>query len=365
MARRIALAAALVFAFASGTVMGQAGDGPRGARPGATPDGGSRGGAAAGAQVRSVDLRPRFEQGQVIRFRLTVDSVTDQNLGEAFGTGMGAGEGADRQTPSGGSRAGSKGSAKGDGAIRSSVELGLTLTVRQASAETGAVVDLTIASVKARSDLMGERTEYDSTTPATTAKPGSGGQPGPGPDASDVLARTMRSLVGTTMTMTFDRAGNITSITGGDTLAALGGSITAGGGGAAVPGLPGGKRMFESIFSPGGRATASVGDQWTTQSVIDSGLLGEFRITNRHRLASYSGTRATIATQGQIKSVTENAGSTFRLGDSSMTGSAVWDTREGMLHEMSQTMTVRIDGTLMGEPLQTTSESKMRVVRVR
>lgn len=348
------IAGALVAAAVSGTALGQAGRGPTPGSPAATsPGGGPATGPASDRASRPVtnlvDLRPRFERGQVIRFVMNVDSSTDQEIGTADDQPL---PGEIHDNPKKKPRRPGEPAAPED-LIKNSVEFGLVMKVREVGADGTAIVDLVIDSMKAKSAQSGDELEFDSTKPAKKG---------------DEIDKGLRVLVGTTMTMTVDRTGNITRVTGGEQLAMLGGSLTASGGGG-LPGMPGssGKGLFQSIFPvSSGPGQVQVGQEWKDESVIDSALIGEFRIANTHRLASAGGGTATVETKGTIKATSDNpAGPAFQVKDSTLSGRYQWDTQTGMLREMTQTMQLTIDGTLMGQAMKSTSSSTMRVRRVR
>lgn len=237
--------------------------------------------------------------------------------------------------------------------LKSRTELGLVLRVTDVSADRIASVDLVIDSLKAKTSVAGQDVEFDSASPA---------------NKDDPVDRIMRGIVGTTMTLTVDPSGNITSIKGGEALAGLGGSLTlspTSAAGGSLPGLPGGKQLFQSIFTVrSGSGEVRIGESWTNEDVIDSGLLGQFRLTNVCTLASVSGSSATITTRGTIKAVSDNpAGSSFQLRDSAFNGRYIWDTSAGMIREMNQTMSIAIDGSVAGQTIAPRTTTTMTLRR--
>jgi hypothetical protein len=172
------------------------------------------------------------------------------------------------------------------------------------------------------------------------------------------LATVLRPLVGSTFTMTIDRAGNISSVTGGEGFAMLG-QVTPGAGGT----LP---QVFGPILTQKkGDGFARVGESWENADHLNSGLMGEFKMLTRHTLQSVSGKDAKLSIRGQISPASMAPGSsTFQLKDSAYSGSYTWDTARGMIRDMATRMSITVEHSLQGQPVEVKSETTTKVTRL-
>jgi hypothetical protein len=278
---------------------------------------------------REVDLRPRFEKGQHLRYTMEMTSSSAVQPKQRGPMG---------RRP-GGTAAGSEANT------RNKVEFGLLLRVMDVNSEREATVDIVLERIKFRSDGPEGVMEFDSTAPA-------GSQ-------DDLMTMMLGSIVGATMTATIDRTGNIKSITGGDRLAALGQVGMPGAGGGAGGGL------FGPIFSPkAGRGFARIGESWENEDVIDSGLLGRFRLNTQHTLRRMQGRDAIVDIRGIYRLDSEAGGNGMaKIKDSSYSGHYAWDTQAGSLREMNTTMVTTAEQTIGEEMREIRSESAVKVTR--
>src|SRR5205085_12658983 len=128
----------------------------------------------------------------------------------------------------------------------SKVEMTLVLSPTAVEPGRAATVNLTIETLKVSNKTGDEKIDFDSSKPV-------GGE-------DDIVGSLMRSIIGTTMTLKVDSAGNITSITGGEGLAGL--SQFVGGGGSG--------QLFGPIVSGRhGNGMARVGESWADVDTID------------------------------------------------------------------------------------------------
>ena len=226
----------------------------------------------------------------------------------------------------------------------------LVLNVKDVTTAGVATVDMVFQTVKVSVDGPGMKEEFDSTKPAKPTKAGE----------VDVIGTVLRPLVGSTFTMTIDRAGNISNISGGDGFAMLG-QVTPGAGGAGS--LP---QVFGPIFNiRQGDGFARVGETWENTDKLNSGLMGDFKMFTKHTLQSMSGKDAKLAMQGRIEPGSLAPGSsTFQIKDSTYTGKYTWDTARGMIRDMSTRMSVSVTHQLQGTPVDVKSETTTRVSRV-
>jgi hypothetical protein len=278
-----------------------------------------------------VDLRPRFEKGQVIRFRMEMDQ-NNKTLIPAVD-----------EKPS---------------LSTSRQELGLVFKVKEAH-DAGSIVELTFSRVKLTKKTDEDTEEFDSSQPPAKDNP----QLGP----------SLRALTKTTFTIHLDKDGNVTRIDGGDDLMALDafgvppGAFNPGSGTAPQPGVGGGafKQALGEIFRiKNGPGLVSVGEEWTNADSMDTGLLGGFKITSKHKLRSHNGGEAKVSVIGSIEANSESPGilSIIKIRDSSFVGDYLWNTREGMLRRMNMHQHVVLETSSAGG-ITLTSDMKTTVTR--
>lgn len=291
-----------------------------------------------------VDLRPKFELGQTIKFRMELNQRS-RTLVPALD---------DKPTES-----------------TSTQDLGLVFKVKQSGPE-GSVVELSFSHVKMTKETEEGKESFDSTQPKAK-------------DGKSELAPSLRALAGSTFTVHLDADGNVTNIEGGDQLMSLDAFGGAPGldpnslpGGLPNPGnLPrppsiggpgGGQNGFTaalgSIFSvKKGTNRVRVGEEWTTRDVLDTGLLGKFTMSTTSKLKSHAGSDAKVTVRGYIEPDSSAAGpSLVKITDSSYVGDYSWNTRAGMLRKMDLHQHVVLEAAA-GGGLNLTSDMKSVVTR--
>lgn len=298
------------------------------------------------AQRSPVDLRPKFEKGQQIKLRLETEAVRDpQAAASNPGTKRPGQPPAKPPRPTKPTRDhepdlrqpdAPAGKAAADGTSMKQ-EMVLVLRVKDADPLKGAEVDLTYESLKMSVTSPEFSGEYDSTKPKPppARRPAGGGDGIALPsDFDDPLAMIGQMIVGQTLTLKVDADGKITSISGGQGIAgALGGGVSGG-----AP-----KDLFGSIFTPkAGKPTAEVGESWENVDVIDTGVLGKFKMTMRHTLRSAAGREAAIDLKGRIEPESVGGAGGTQVQDSTITGQYIWDTARGMIKRMETKQEVTI-----------------------
>jgi len=273
---------------------------------------------------RRVDLRPKFERGQSIRFKMDVAN-TSTPAAPATTTRPPATTPRPEQ-------------------MRSKIELGLSLKVMSVTDSREATVEMVFDSIKASTHTKDQDIEFDSTKP--------------GKDGDDIAGLLFQGLEGSTLTLKVDRDGNITSVTGGEAFGTLG-QFLGGGGGAG--------QLFGPLFSiKKGNGIVSVGESWEDVDQIDNSMLGKFKMTTRNTLRSVAGADAMVDVVGRIEPSSEAPGEgVAQIKDSRFGGKYAWDTKLGMLRQMDTTMTVNLEQTVAGVKTATKNESVMKITRVR
>jgi hypothetical protein len=300
-----------------------------------------------GTEPALVDLRPRFEVGQTIKFKMDLNQKS-RTLVPALD---------EKPTES-----------------TSTQELGLVFKVKESGSD-GSVVELSFSRIKMTKKTEEGEESFDSAQPKTK-------------DAGSDLAPALRTLSGTTFTVHLDADGNVTNIEGGDKLMSL--DIFGGAPGLDPNSLPGGlpnpgsQPRPPSIGGPGGgggqgsfvaaigsifsikkgNGRVSVGEEWTTRDVLDTGLLGKFTMSTTSKLKSHNGADARVSVRGYMEPDTSAGGgvSLVKITDSSYVGDYTWSTREGMLRRMDLNQHVAMEASV-GGGLTLTSDMKSVVTR--
>lgn len=290
-----------------------------------------------------IDLRPRFEKGQSIKLKMEVTSSSQQPA-----TDVDPLDEPDRPAPQ--QKRTSKSPPKKPEleTSKSKIDFGIVLNVKDVTPEGVATVDMVFQTVKVSVDGPGGKMEFDSTRPPAPGKA----------DDLDPVAIVMKPLVGSTFTMTVDRSGNISSVSGGDGFAMLG-QVVPGSGGT----MP---QVFGPIFTlKKGDGFARIGESWENVDKLNSGLMGEFKMSAKHTLQSVSGKDAKVSMQGRIEAGSmAPSSSTFQLKDSAYSGKYTWDTGRGMIRDMTTRMSMTVSHQIQGTPVEVTSETTSRVSRV-
>jgi hypothetical protein len=274
-------------------------------------------GLLAAARAQQVDLTPKFVKGQETKFTMETSSTSSTAVGK---------------------NAAEKNTMK--------MEVRFALKVKDSNPETGSTVDLVYERVKVATTLGTGIEEFDSDKPASQ-------------DAASELAPLMRPLVGMTLTLTVDPAGNITKVTGGEALAPLSPAANLGQ-------ATGVKQLIGPLFSPkNSPGKVSVGETWENVDKLDTGMMGAFKMVTKHTLKSATGGDARVSFTGTIEPASESpAPAGIEIKNSRYDGEYVWDLERGMLRTMASKMSLRFEGDLAGETVSATSEGETKVTRL-
>lgn len=321
----------------------------------------------AHAQKQIVDLRPKWEKGQQIRYRMDLSSAGKTTSGAQAAKPAPGGKAA-KPAPRTPSRTPSRTNAKPNpnadpGTDAEPADAGINLEqsmlqsvdlrmkVVDANPEGGAVVHLIYDSLRVTMTSDGKKTEFDSAKPKEK-------------DGNDPMAAALRPIVGATLILTLDRDGNITKVEGGENL------LPAGLGGSAADGLANPNTVKETwgpIFTTRrSSGQAAVGDSWTTTDSMGASLIGSFLITTENRLKSHNSGNALVEFKGKITPGPESAGAGtgVQIKDSKHEGTYTWDTRRGQLKELNMTQNVNVEAQLAGTTITSKQDSKTTIKRV-
>lgn len=289
--------------------------------------------------ARTVDLRPRWQQGAESRLVLTLD----QNNTVSGQLGLGDSEQVVKQ------------------------EITLRERVIKADPEKGATVELIYERVKVKLDSDAGSVDYDSD------KPEGGGKPKPqrkndGLDfLDDMVAQSiepyLKRVAGTKLTVTIDGDGKITSVEGGE-------SLTVPGLGGPVGGLKPSADGLSPLFGPittmqqGQASRVKVGDTWTHSDTFDLQPLGGLKMVTKHALKSIDGggSEATVTFMGHIEPGTASPTAPLAIKVANYSGSYIWDARAGRLKSMTGDQETQIETNTVGGASMK-SKGKMNVKR--
>lgn len=279
-----------------------------------------------------IDLRPKWEKGQEIRYVLT------QHADNTTGTGT------TPSAPKGRSTSKPGGGASNSGDQKLDQEITFVLRVKETDPEAGATVEMVYEKVKLKL-AAGETTiDFDSSKP---------------PKADDPMAAALGQLAGTTMTIKLDASGNITSVTGGGDTLGLG-ALLGQQGGSLLP-----KDALGSIIPTSGKkdGQAKLGETWTNVDEIGGSLLGGFKMRTTHKVDTFSRGIATVSIHGGIEPGSEGDPSVYRIKGASTNGSYQWNTTTGQLDRMEMTQNTEIESDALGTKTRMTSTSTTTVQR--
>ncbi|MFT3683381.1 MAG: DUF6263 family protein [Phycisphaerales bacterium] len=271
-----------------------------------------------------VDLRPKFELGDVVRY--TLRQTSDQVVPNQ----------ADPKDPN---------------KTHQERTIGLKMSTKAVDKETGeATVEIVYETVKAKIDGPLGLVEFDSTKPPAKGTPTKKSDD-PLDAINDAVLESFKKMVGTTMTMKVAKDGRIISITGGESLAPD-----------IIPGLTqawgDSMKQLGGLFGPinskssaGFDGTARVGERWTHTDGVTLGPLGGLDILTNYELRSAQGSVAKVYFTGLAQKKSAGEGSPIAVDDAKHNGQYAWDTRRGQLISCEMEQTVTMSGALThGKP---------------
>ncbi len=271
------------------------------------------------AQAQKVDLRPRWEKGQQIRFRMELKSNNAVGMGEEAGS--------DQQ----------------QGVTQ---DIRLLFRVVDAKPESDATVELVYEKLKVSMTTPVGTFEFDTDQPKEK-------------DAGNTLAPGFRALAGTVLTLTIDPDGNIKNVSGGEALsgAGLAGRLS----------QPGDlKDLIGPIMTPKrSPGVVSVGQSWENVDTIDSGFIGRFKLTTKHTVKSANANAAEVDVSGRFDKDSEApSGSAFQIKAGKFDGRYTWDTAKGMLKKMDTTQSFKIEGAMGEQKISVSNDTTMKITRI-
>lgn len=275
-----------------------------------------------------IDLRPKWELGQVVRYSMKQTS--------------------DQQTPNAEDPADPHKS-------RLEQTIGLKMTAKAVDTTTGeTTVEIVYESVKAKLDSPLATVDLDSTKlppkgPKSPAAPAPSAPRDPFDQIDALLADQFKQMVGTTITMKVARDGRIISTSGGESLSPT-----------MLPGMtaPGAEAMKQlggligpitTNSSPGFDGLARVGDRWTHRDQLDVGPIGGLDLTTTYDLRTHTAGTAKVYFKGHADG-NHSSGLPLpvSLDSADHSGMYAWDTRRGQLARCEFEQKVTMSGSITG-----------------
>lgn len=279
--------------------------------------------SASAQQRKSIDLRPRFEQGQEIRYEMRTESTEQTELSDRAEDAL---DGADLDGVS----------------SRTLQKMELLLRVLESDTETGATVEMIVESVAVTVESGGRSSTYDSRNPG---KNDPAADPSREPTDAQTQASTLRTavdlMVGSKVTIKVDPTGRITSLNLPASLdqtgipAVLGPRTPDPSTGATSSGIPFGQIV--SVGHPTG--LVKLREEWTSDDTISP--LG-LSMQTHHKLRTASAKKASVDLAGVLTSTSELT----KVLHADFEGSYDWDTERGELQKMDIRANIQVDAGL-------------------
>ncbi len=280
--------------------------------------------AAVRAQP-TADLRPRLTEGQSDRFDFFQEGHLTLTMPDVPGAGA-------EQT------------------VTQEMRIALTIDERT---EEGAKGTITFERLAITLSGGGMDSAFDSDKPESA-------------DRDNPLAPMLRPMVGKSIGVTFDEAGNVTALTG------LRDVMPGGGLGGALgdlldeQGLKGGVTQITSTGQ--GAAVRRVGETWTSTDSIDlpeGG--GKLEMITTHHLKSVRGEKATVTLESDLRTRDKKSGAKGGLDvrTSTLEGRYVWDTERGMMDSLEFDRVIEFDVDRSGVKASIKQDVRTKVTRVK
>jgi hypothetical protein len=272
---------------------------------------------------REIDLRPRFEQGQEIRYEMRTEATERATLSKRAEDAL---DGIDF-----------------DGtASRTLQRMDLLLRVLDADPEAGATLEMVVESVAVTVESGGNTSSYDSRSPG---KKDTATDQSREPTDSQMQARAMRTaidlMVGSKATIKVDPSGRITSLNLPAALdqtgipAVLGPRTADATAGSTAAGVPFGQIV--SVGHPTG--LVKLREEWTSADTISP--LG-LSMQTHHTLRTASAKKASVDMAGVLTSTSELT----KILHADFEGSYDWDVERGELQKMDVRANIQVDAGL-------------------
>jgi len=296
----------------------------------------------------TFDLRPKFRMGQDRRVRLSLDSKeTKPDLTAELDP----------------ARKPNDPKAAASDEMKTKQDFVLVFKPVKVSEDGTSEVSIVFEQIRSHVEGPGVDDTFDSSKPAP-AKPKATKPADPlgGLGEPPTLEETLRPLVGETISIVFDRDGNVTDVRGGqkfvralnpmapEEMLQMGGDEKM-------------RDLFKSIVSTEGKRYAKPGESWSTHTSLDLFPIGGSRLRTDYKLSNVQGAKGKITFQGNLvptKDASPGAGG-LKLSKVEYGGTTDWDQEDGFARSMQSSQA--LDAELkIGEQVISLKQSQKMVL---
>lgn len=299
----------------------------------------------------SFDLRPKFRMGQDRRVRLSLDSKeTKPDLTAELDP---ARKPNDPKAPS--------------DEMKTKQDFVLVFKPVKVSEDGTSEVSIVFEQIRSHVEGPGVDDSFDSSKPAPPAKPKATKPADPlgGLGEPPTLEETLRPLVGESLSVVFDRDGNVTEVRGGQKFVRALNPMAP----EEMMQMGGDEKMrdlFKSIVSTEGKRFAKPGESWSTDTSLDLFPIGGSRLRTDYKLGNVQGSKGKITFQGKLvpsKDASPGSGG-LKLSKVEYGGTTDWDQEDGFAKSMQSSQALDAELKIGEQVISLKQSQKMTLERL-
>jgi hypothetical protein len=221
------------------------------------------------------------------------------------------------------------------------------------ASEAGATLELELKSIEASADLPAGKQTWKND------------QPEDDKDQSNAVLQAYKPIVGGILKITMDGQGKVVDVAGDPRI-----RVEVGGTLAPMVQVMVGPDLVKARWGPtvwikDGREAATVGQSWKNTEEVPNRALGNFVYETTNTLKSVKDGIAEIEITGDIKLVPKADGKSAQatLTEHSISGSAKWDVKAGMVKSVTTIEKTHLDVNAMGIPVARDLDSTTTITR--
>lgn len=298
----------------------------------------------------SFDLRPKFRMGQDRRVRLSLESKeTKPDLTAELDPARKPND------PNG-----------AQDEMKTKQDFVLVFKPVKVGEDGTSEVSIVFEQIRSHVEGPGVDESFDSSkpAPAKTPKPAES-DPFGGLGKTPTLEETLRPLVGESLSVVFDRDGNVTEVRGGqkfvralnpmapEELMQMGGDEKM-------------RDLFKSIVSTEGKRFAKPGESWSTETSLDLFPIGGSRLRTDYKLGNVQGSKGKITFQGKLvpsKDASPGSGG-LKLSKVEYGGTTDWDQEDGFARSMQSSQALDAELKIGDQVISLKQSQKMVLERL-
>ncbi|MBL8876871.1 MAG: hypothetical protein JNM86_13830 [Phycisphaerae bacterium] len=303
--------------------------------------------------VGSFDLRPKFRMGQDRRVRLSLDSKeTKPDLTAELDP----------------ARKPNDPKAAATDEMKTKQDFVLVFKPVKVSEDGTSEVSIVFEQIRSHVEGPGVDESFDSSKPAPakpkTPKPAES-DPFGGLGKTPTLEETLRPLVGESLSVVFDRDGNVTEVRGGQKFVRALNPMAP----EEMMQMGGDEKMrdlFKSIVSTEGKRYAKPGESWSTDTSLDVFPIGGSRLRTDYKLSNVQGAKGKITFQGKLvpsKDASPGSGG-LKLSKVDYGGSTDWDQEDGFARSMQSSQALDAELKIGDQVISLKQSQKMTMERL-